>query len=64
MYTKTQSRRRLSSFLAPLPGNFLFIHSVYANINTKYFFGTSDICFSLIFDALVFLCFVTNLQVR
>ena len=33
-------------FLAPFPGTFLFIRSVYANINTKYFFGTSDICFT------------------
>ena len=51
-------------FLAPLPGRLLFIRSVYANINTKYFFSTSNICFAIIFDALVFLCFVTNLQVR
>ena len=42
---------------------FLFIHGVYANINTTYFFGTSDICFNLIFDALFFLCFVKNLQI-
>ena len=41
-------------FLAPLLGEFLFICSVYANINTKYFFGTSDICFALIFYALSF----------
>ena len=39
-------------FLAPLLGTFLFIHSVYANINTKYFFGTLDIFFALIFSLL------------
>ena len=33
----------------------LFIRGVYANINTKYFFGTSDICFYLIFYTLFFL---------
>ena len=36
-------------FLAPLPGKFLFYHGVYANIKTKYFFDTSDICFDLNF---------------
>ena len=52
----------LINFLAPLPRNFLFIHGVYANINTKYLFGTLDICFDLILDTFKF-SFVTNLQV-
>ena len=33
----------------------------YANINTKYFFGTSDICFDLIFDTLFFSLFCEKL---
>ena len=33
----------------------LFHRGVYANINTKYFYGTSDIYLDLIFDALFFL---------
>ena len=35
-------------------GDFLFIRGVYANINTKYFIGTSDICFDLLFLILYF----------
>ena len=50
------------NFLAPLSGNFLFIRGVYANINTKYLFGTLDIFFDLILDTFKF-SFVTNLQV-
>ena len=46
---KTQSRKRLSSFWHRCRGKFLFDHGVYANINTKYFFGTLDIYFYLIF---------------
>ena len=34
---------------------FLFHRDVYTIINTKYFFGTSDICFDLILDTLFFL---------
>ena len=36
-------------FLASLLGKYLLHCGVYANINTKYFFGTSNICFDLIF---------------
>ena len=46
---KTQSRKHLSSFLCRCRGECLFYRGVYANINTKYFFITSDICFDLIF---------------
>ena len=42
-------------------GECLFIHGVYANINTKYFFGTLDICFDLIFDTLFFFLFCEEL---
>ena len=42
----------------------LFIRGVYANINTKYFFGTSNICFDLIFDALFFSLFCEKLAGR
>ena len=34
---------------------FLFHHGVYVNINAKYLFGTSYICFNLILDTLIFL---------
>ena len=57
---KTQSRKRLSSFWRRCRGQFLFHRGVYANINTKYFFGTSGICFDLIF----YIFFLKNLQVR
>ena len=52
---KTQSRKRLSSFWRSCWGKFLFHHGVYANINTTYLFGTSNICFDLIFYTLLLL---------
>ena len=52
------------SFWHRCRGKFLFHRGVYDNINTKYFFITSDICFDFIFDTLFFLCFVKNLHVR
>ena len=42
-------------------GKFLFHRGVYANINTKHFFGTSDICFDLIFNTLLLFFFCEKL---
>ena len=53
---KTQSHKRLSSFWRLCQGKFLFHRGVYGNINTKYFFGTSNICFDLIFYTFEFSC--------
>ena len=60
---KTQSRKHLLSFWLRCRGEFLFHHGVYANINTKYFFGTSDICFDLISYTFEF-SFVKNFDVH
>ena len=44
--------------MALFPGKYLLHRGVYASINTKYFIGTSDICFDLIFDTFYLFCFV------
>ena len=51
---KTQSCKRLSSFWHRCHGKFLCHRGVYANINTKYFFGTLDIYVDFIFDTFFF----------
>ena len=48
-------------FLVLLPGKYLLHHGVYASINTKYFFGTLDICFDLIFDTFYLVFFFEKL---
>ena len=59
------SSKRQSSFWRRCLGEFIFHRGVYANINTKYFFDTLDICFDLIFDTLLlFFCEKTYRYVR
>ena len=45
-YTQKYNHVNVYQVFGVVAGDSLFIRSVYANIDTKYYFDTSDICFA------------------